>query len=108
MAQLRRDYEQFINHDAEIIVIGPEDSKAFNSYFQKENLPFIGIPDPDHGVLKLFGQKVNLFKLGRMPGQIIVDKHCNFRFIHDGHDMADSPQNEEILAILDNLNAEQD
>ncbi len=106
MAQLRHDYEKFVSANAVIMVIGPESPEAYKAYFEKENLPFIGLPDPKHEVLKLFGQKVNLFKLGRMPGQIIVDKLGNVRFIHYGHDMADIPANDEILALLDQINIE--
>lgn len=106
MAQLRHDYEKFIKAEAVIMVIGPENQNAFSAYFEKEKLPFIGLPDPSHDVLKLFGQKVNLFKLGRMPGQIIIDKNGNVRYIHYGHDMADIPANDEILSLLEEINNE--
>ncbi|MBP7040511.1 MAG: redoxin domain-containing protein [Anaerolineaceae bacterium] len=106
MAQLRHDYDKFAAAGARIVVIGPESPQAFKSYFLKEKLPFIGLPDPSHLVLKLLGQRVNLFKLGRMPGQIIVDKAGNVRYIHYGHDMTDIPANEEILALLKSLNQE--
>jgi len=106
MAQLRRDYEKFVAAGAQIVVVGPESSEAFAAYFTKEKLPFIGLPDPKHTVLKLMGQQVNLFKLGRMPGQIIVDRAGFVRYIHYGHDMSDIPANEEILALLNDLNQE--
>ena len=38
------------------------------------NLPFVGLPDPKHTILKLRGQEVNLFKLGCMLAQVLVDK----------------------------------
>ena len=57
----------------------------------------------DHSVLKLYGQKVKLFKLGRMPAQMIIDKKGFLRFIHYGHDMSDIPANEEVLSLLENL-----
>jgi peroxiredoxin Q/BCP len=63
----------------------------------------VGLPDPDHKVLKQYGQEVNLFKLGRMPAQLIVDMHGRVRFVNYGHAMADIPRNSEILTILDNL-----
>ena len=44
MAQLRQDYEKFVARDAEILVIGPEDAKAFADYWAKEDLPFDGTP----------------------------------------------------------------
>lgn len=104
MAQLRHDYPQFVERQAEIVVIGPENPQAFQAYWQKHNLPFVGLPDPKASVLKLYGQEVNLFKLGRMPAQIIVDKTGIARFVHYGHSMADIPENAEILALLDSLN----
>ena len=106
MAQLRLDHKKFLEADTVILVIGPETPSAYKAYFKKEELPFVGLPDPEHKVLKLFGQKVNLFKLGRMPGQMIVDITGNVRFIHYGHDMTDIPSNEEILELLQKINAE--
>ena len=104
MAQLRQDFQQFVQRQAEVIVIGPEDAKAFAAYFERNDLPFIGLPDPNASVLKLYGQEVNLFKLGRMPAQLIVDKAGMVRFVHYGHSMSDIPENAEIRALLDQLN----
>jgi peroxiredoxin Q/BCP len=106
MAQLRHDYQEFVARNVEVVVVGPEDAKAFAAYFQKESLPFIGLPDPKASVLKLYGQEVNLFKLGRMPAQVLIDKAGVARFVHYGHNMQDIPPNEEILALADQLNAE--
>ena len=106
MAQLRQDYSKFVERDIEVVVVGPEDAKAFAAYYAKESLPFIGLPDPKHSVLKLYGQEVNLFKLGRMPAQVLIDKAGTARFIHYGHDMKDIPPNEEILALGDEINRE--
>jgi len=106
MAQLRQDYQEFVARDVEVVVVGPEDAKAFAAYFEKESLPFIGLPDPKASVLKLYGQEVNLFKLGRMPAQVLIDKTGVARFVHYGHSMSDIPANEEILALADQLNAE--
>jgi peroxiredoxin len=106
MAQLRQAYERFVERDAEIIVVGPEGAEAFADYWRKEDLPFVGLPDPEHAILKLYGQKVNLFKLGRMPAQVVVDKTGQARYIHYGHSMSDIPSNDEILSLLDELNQE--
>jgi peroxiredoxin len=108
MAQLRQDYQEFVKRDAQVVVVGPEDASAFAAYFNKNDLPFIGLPDPKFSVLKLYGQEVNLFKLGRMPAQVIVDKAGVARFVHYGHSMADIPENVEVLALLDQLNSHQD
>jgi peroxiredoxin len=104
MAQLRQDYQEFVQRQAQVIVVGPEDAKAFAAYFRQNDLPFIGLPDPKASVLKLYGQEVNLFKLGRMPAQVIVDKTGMARFVHYGHSMDDIPANVEVLSLLDQLN----
>jgi len=103
MAQLRQDYAQFVERQTEVIVLGPEDPAAFANYWKNNNLPFIGLPDPKASVLKLYGQEVNLFKLGRMPAQVIVDKAGVARFVYYGHSMSDIPKNEEVLGLLDQL-----
>ena len=108
MAQLRQDHAQFVARDIEVVVVGPEDARAFSDYWQKESLPFIGLPDPKASVLKLYGQEVNLFKLGRMPAQVLIDKSGVARFVHYGHSMSDIPKNEEILALGDEIDARTD
>ena len=104
MAQLRQDYQEFVARSAEIVVVGPEDAARFGEYWQREELPFVGLPDPDHSVLKLYGQEVNLFKLGRMPAQVMVDKAGHVRYVHYGHSMSDIPENRELLELLDEMN----
>ncbi len=106
MAQLRQDYQEFIQRQAQVIVLGPEDAKAFEAYWRQHDLPFIGLPDPTASVLKLYGQQVNLFKLGRMPAQVIVDKAGVARFVHYGHSMSDIPENAEVVTMLDQLNTQ--
>ncbi len=104
MAQLRRDYQRFAELDTEILVVGPEDAGSFRKYWEKEKLPFVGLPDPAHTVLKLYGQEVKIFKLGRMPAQMLIDRSGTLRYVHYGHSMADIPPNEEILDLIRRLN----
>jgi peroxiredoxin Q/BCP len=105
MAQLRQDFMEFEKRGTTILVVGPENAAAFARYFKENDLPFTGLPDPAHTILKLYGQEINLFKFGRMPAQVLVDKDGMARFIHYGHDMTDIPTNAEMLAIIDQLNA---
>ena len=56
-------------------------------------------------MLKLYGQEVKLFKLGRMPAQVLVDKAGVARFAHYGHSMSDIPEIAEVLALVDEVNA---
>ena len=107
MAQLRLDHPHFVAAGAEIVVVGPDTADAFRAYWAEHDLPFIGLPDPEHKVLRLFGQEVNLFKLGRMPAQVIVDRQGTARYAHYGHSMSEIPENAEILEILRDLRQDQ-
>ena len=104
MAQLRQEYSEFAARDAEVVVVGPEDQSAFQAYWAEENLPFVGLADPEHSVADRFGQEVNLLRMGRMPALVVVGKDGAIRYQHYGHSMRDIPPNREILDVLDNLN----
>lgn len=104
MAQLRQDYTEFEKRNTRIVILGPETPEAFSEYFTQNDLPFSGLPDPSASVLKLYGQEVNLFKLGRMPAQVIVDRAGVVRFVHYGHSMSDIPENSELFGLLDEVN----
>ncbi len=105
---MRHQFDEFTRRDAVILAIGPEDANSFRSYWQNNDLPFIGLPDPKHSVLKNYGQEVNLFKMGRQPAQMLVDKQGRLRFVHYGHSMSDIPPNDEMFGLLDQLRAEED
>ena len=106
MAQLRRDYDEFRALDVEILVVGPEGAATFEAYWKKHDLPFTGLPDPKHSVLKQYGQEIKLFKLGRMPAMIIADARGVVRFVHYGHSMSDIPENAAVLETLQGLRDE--
>jgi peroxiredoxin Q/BCP len=103
MAQLRQDYQKFVDRDTEIVVVGPDDAQAFKDYWQKEELPFVGLADPNHAVAKRYGQEVKLLKLGRMPALMVIGKDGQIAYKHYGGSMSDIPPNPQILSILDGL-----
>jgi len=95
-----------VERDAEILVIGPEGPRQFKKVWDEQQYPFVGFSDYQHTVANLYGQEVNLLKLGRMPAMLIVDKQGIIRFAHFGDNMADIPRNEDVLELLDRLNRE--
>jgi len=105
MAQLRQDHDQFAQRGVAILVVGPDSAKSFARYFSENQLPFLGLPDPKHSILKLYGQEVKLFKFGRMPAQALIDKDGIVRYVHYGKSMSDIPSNEELLALIDEVNS---
>ena len=84
--------------------MGPNTSKVFKEYWANERIPFVGVPDPDHSVARSYRQEVNLFKLGRMPLNCVIDGKGYVRYAHYGKSMSDIPSNEELLHVIDELN----
>ena len=103
---MRDDFAAFTARDAVILAVGPDGPKSFVRYWETERLPFIGLPDPKHVVANLYGQEVNLFKLGRVPALLLIDKKGQVRYQHYSDSMADIPENKLILGMLDKINSE--
>ena len=105
MARLRDSYNEFTSRGAEIIAVGPDKPRKFALYWRENNIPFIGLPDVKKKVSKLYKQEINLFKLGRMPMNSIVDLKGHIRFVHYGLNMSDIPDNETFLEVIDKITA---
>jgi peroxiredoxin Q/BCP len=102
---MRDGYEEFKRRSVEILAVGPDALPAFRQYWTDQRIPFIGLPDPAHSVARAYRQEVNLFKLGRMPLNCVIDTKGCIRFAHYGRSMSDIPSNEEFLQVIDQLNA---
>ena len=104
MARLRDDYQKFVDYGVVVLAIGPNSPTAFEQYWANESIPFIGLPDTDHRVARMYRQEVNLFKLGRMPLNCVIDTKGYVRFAHYGASMSDIPTNEDLFYVIDELN----
>ena len=51
----------------------------------------------------MYRQEVNLFKMGRMPLNCVIDTKGHVRFAHYGSSMSDIPSNEEFFQVIDEL-----
>lgn len=88
------------------MAIGPDGPNAYRHYWEENALPFIGLPDPHHKVANLYGQEWNLFKLGRVPALLVIDKAGKIRYQHYSDSMKDIPANELVLSLLNTINRE--
>jgi len=88
-----------------ILATGPNELEEFQRFWSQETIPFIGLPDPEHKIARLYKQEVNLFKLGRMPLTCVVDARGHIRYAHYGNSMSNIPANETLLDVIDKLNA---
>ena len=103
MAQLRQDYAEFVDRDAEVVAVGPDSAEAFRRFWAEQSLPFVGLADPDHVVATLYEQEVSVLKLGRMPALVVVDRAGRAAFRHYARSMSDIPSSATVLAELDKL-----
>ncbi len=100
---MRQDYAEFTRRGAEVIAVGPEGPEEFRRYWEEHQIPFVGLADPKHSVARLYGQEVNLLKLGRMPALILVDGQGNVRYRHYASWMSDIPANSDVLGVIDQV-----
>lgn len=100
---MKKDFNGFTDRHAQIVVFAPHEPETVKAYWQKEDLPFIGVPDPDGQLGKRFGQEWHLFKLGRMPAMLIVDPKGTVIFSQYAKHMADIPENRVVFRILEGL-----
>ncbi len=100
---MRQDYPEFVARGAEVVAVGPDGREAFREYWAKEDLPFVGLADPDHAIARLYRQEVSLLKLGRLPALLVIDRAGQVRYQHYSDSMSDIPTNAEVLAELDRL-----
>jgi peroxiredoxin len=105
LARLRDSYAEFTGRKAEILAVGPDSPSKFRIYWRENRMPFIGLPDPEHTVARVYKQQVNLFKLGRMPLNSVLDRSGYLRYVHYGNDMTDIPDNETFIQVIEQLNA---
>jgi peroxiredoxin Q/BCP len=100
---MRDGYAEFVSRDAAILAIGTDTTDSFQAYWKKENIPYIGLSDPKASVPRLYRQEVNLFKLGRMPLNCVIDLEGKIRYQRYGSNMTDIPDNETFLQVIDQI-----
>jgi len=100
---MRDGYSEFTQRGTEILAVGPNDALTFKQYWKDETIPYVGLPDPDHKVARMYRQEVNIMKLGRMPLVCVVDGNGRIRYAHYGASMSDIPDNKTLLNVIDQL-----
>ncbi len=91
-----------------ILIVNPDDAGQVAEYWRKEGLPMPGLVDPGHEIANQYGQQVKIFKFGRLPSLLVLDRSGAVRFEHRGDSMTDFVPNKQLIALLDELNREWD
>ena len=99
---MKQDYNKFIAKNAIVVVVTPHDIEKTSKYFSNNNLPFYGIPDPDHKVASLYKQQWKLTKLGLMPALFVINREGEIVFSYYSKNMKDIPANDVVIGVLEN------
>jgi peroxiredoxin len=99
-----RKYREFQQRGAEITAIcvdTPEQNKAM---IEKLLLPFHILSDPDgERAIKAYGLWYEQDRIA-IPAIVVVANDRIIRYIYEGHDFADRPGDEELLAAVGETN----
>ncbi len=94
---MRDDFGKFNEAGIQIVVVAKDSVKKVASYFQENNLPYIGIPDPKGNLAKNYQQQWKIAKLGLMPAMFLIDTKGAISYLHYSSSMSDIPENKTVL-----------
>ena len=100
---MRERYEEFKQRGAEILAIAPDTIENARNYFEKNDVPFPCLPDPDRSVFRQYDVKSAMVSLGQRPGLFIIDKEGVVRHAYLGWQQWEIPTVDETLAQIDGL-----
>lgn len=100
---MRDRYEEFTARGAEVLAIAPDTLENARSYFEREEIPFPCLPDPDREVYRLYDVKSAMISLGQRPGLFVVDGEGVVRYAYLGFQQWEIPAVDDTLAELDAL-----
>lgn len=103
-AHLRRDLETFEKLNTVLYPILIDNQKNAQKLEQKYARKYPIYYDETKKIAKLLKQERKFFKLGRMPGLLIIDKEGIIRYAYYGDSMKDIPENKILIEKLKEIN----
>ncbi len=100
---MRDRIEEFEERDAQLLAIAPDSREHAQAYFQRHDIPFPCLADPDGHVYRQYDVKSALVSLGQRPGLFIVDREGVVRYAYLGWQQWEIPSVGETLRQLDGL-----
>ena len=100
---MRDNIAEFEKRDAQLLAIAPDSLESARSYFQRNEIPFPCLADPDQEVYRQYDVKSALVSLGQRPGLFIVDGEGVVRYAYLGWQQWEIPSVKETLRQLDGL-----
>lgn len=97
-------YEKFRALNTEIVPIlvdKLENAQKMEERYAKKKFPILY--DESNRVAKSLNQEIKIWRLGRMPGMLIVDKQGIIQYAYYSDSMHDIPKNADVLDLLASL-----
>ena len=101
MGRLAQKYDKFEKLNTEIVPIlvdKLENAQKMEKKYAKEKFPILY--DQKNEVAKQLKQQKKFWKLGRLPGMLIVDKAGIIQFAYYSDSMSDIPKNKTVLEVI--------
>jgi len=102
---LRDRIGEFEDRGAQVIAIAPDTLEHARSFFQRNDIPFPCLADPDRQVFRQYDVKSAMISLGQRPGLFIIDAEGVVRYAYLGFQQWEIPSIDDTLAELDRLKA---
>lgn len=96
------DFEQ---RGAQVIAVAPDTLEHAQAFFQKNDIPFPCLADPDRKVFRQYDVKSAMVSLGQRPGLFIIDKDGIVASAYLGFQQWEIPSIDDTLAELDRIAA---
>ncbi len=100
MVRLHQEKDYLKSKNINMVVIVPEDEKKLLKYLNNTSINLNFVSDSNHEIANKYNQEVNIFKLGRMPAQIVLDKKLKVIFEHHASSMKDIIPESQIFKDL--------
>lgn len=97
-------YEEYQAVDTELVPIlvdNLEHAQEMERKYARSKFPIFY--DQSNSIAKTLNQQVVWWKLGRMPGMLLVDKQGIIQFAYYSDSMADIPKHEDVMDVLQEI-----
>ena len=100
---MRDRIAEFQQRGVQILAIAPDSIENAQSYFQRNDIPFPCLADPERKVFRQYDVKSAIVSLGQRPGLFVIDGEGVVRYAYLGWQQYEIPSVDETLKQIDAL-----
>ena len=100
---MRDDIDRFTETGAQVVTVAPDTLEGVQRFTRNDAYPFPLLADVDHAVFDAYDVVSTLVSLGQRPALFVVDAGGTVRFDSIGTQQWQIPTNDNVLAVLTEL-----